>query len=390
MKKLIFIVLVLILSGCSTNNEKEKAEIDLSKYEMKYNTDSSIIELEDGILFDFSSSKKKFNMFSHYLVKYQDGIATIVNNDDENGCNEDNLEKCTGSFIGGGFGYSFVFEDKLYYVNSQPIDINFRYSNYLSRCDLDGTNRENVLNLEFLKDMHDTDENISFNMHKGMFYITYKNMIRSYDLTSENLSEMDYEIDDRIQRIYFYDNYAYVITKEYNMDHLDTEDLFKIDLDTFVPELIYEDRHIYFVDETNILTTETNGDKVSVVLINHETKEQKVLFEEIIIQTESDDICSFISVAFKVFKDDSIYIITKHENTIDENYDLFDDNCVMTLINMYDKQGKSLNEYYFDGEISNIGVVDNQYYGIMDDKLYSLDLADETSALVEILGEYEK
>ena len=174
------------------------------------------------------------------------------------------------------------------------------------------------------------------------------------------------------------------------MDHFNTQDLFEIDLDTFLPELLYEDRPIYFVDETNILTTKTTGDKASVVLINHETKEQKVLFEEIIIQTESDDICSFISVAFKVFKDDSIYIITKHENTIDENYDLFDDNCVMTLINMYDKQGKSLNEYYFDGEISNIGVVDNQYYGIMDDKLYSLDLADETSALVEILGEYEK
>ena len=88
--------------------------------------------------------------------------------------------------------------------------------------------------------MHDTDENISFNMHSGMFYITYKNMIKSYDLMSENLSVIDYEISDRIQDIYIYDNYAYVITKEYNMDHFNTEDLFKIDLDTFVPELIFK------------------------------------------------------------------------------------------------------------------------------------------------------
>ena len=57
-KKLIFRVLFLILSGCSTNNDKEKEEIDLSKYEMKYNTDSNIIKLEDVILFDFSCSKK--------------------------------------------------------------------------------------------------------------------------------------------------------------------------------------------------------------------------------------------------------------------------------------------------------------------------------------------
>ena len=392
MKKLILIVLVLILSGCSLNNgnnEIKKDEIDVSKYEKKYNSRSDLIELEDGILFDFSFVKKAMNYQSHYLLNYQDGIAKIMNSDDENGCNANNINKCTGSFESN-FAYPFIFEDKFYYVNSQTDSDNGRRVEYLSRCDLDGTNRENVIDLKPLNDNDMFDYFRSYNMHRGKFYVVGGNFIHIYDLTLKNTNVIEYELSDIITGIYFYDDYAYVTTKKLFMDNELSQDLLKIDLDNGSSELIFEDRHIYFVDETNTLTSETNGDKVSIVLINHETKGQKVLFDEILIQTESSEVCEIKSVYFNVFKEGNAYIITKYEYTIDENEELFDDNGVMTIINMYDEQGMLLNEYTFDGEIVNMGVVDNQYYGIMNDKLYCLDLSDESSELVEILQEYEK
>ncbi len=390
MKIYLVIILALLLTGCSNVKDEintEELNKDLLAYEMEYNThlymDRKILATSEGPLFDIGLN----NTYNHYFMQYINGEATIMNSDPNNGCNFGKIEKCTSYFDGELFSDFFYLNDMIYYVDFQGDAF------YLSRCELDGTNRENIMKYDF---ENPSDNGViatgiaygspTFSIHQGVFYVTEMDKIYMYNLIDGETNIIECETDLNITKIYLYDDIAYLVIGDY-----DETRLLKVELNTYEQEVMYEDlqgNSIVFVDENNIIFFETIGNHIDVILQNHDTKEKVVLFDltiNDITVNDGEQIDWMVMPSINVLKEQDKYMLHVYDHNSENSTGSIFGPQGLSFINVYDEQGKPLKQISFDGISFELGVIDGIYYITIDDKGYCLDLNSDSDELVEMI-----
>ena len=381
MKKIMVIVLSLLLMGCSGSGEgieNEKVNEDLNievfgegiKYNVlrnSFSTMRSMVELDDGIILNLEHEDEATSKQGHYFMYYENGESTIMNSVPSNGCDFDNIEKCTSYFEyeGGLFDDFMYYNNQIYYVNLQFDSSNDASKYYLSRCEIDGTNRERVIELDI---MMTSGPAPTFSLHKDKFYVTDKKKLYIYNLANDQNEIIEFEQIGTISKTFLYEDIAYIEADNYKYDDGTRvkNALIKMDLNTFEQEVMYENIPMYFFDETNFISVDKNGEEVKTYLQNHETGDKVILMD---------------GYATYRLKENGKYILGGTEPKSG------------SFVRVFDEQGNLLKETMFEDGHTGHGVVDGKYYITIKNRelgkheWFYLDINSESDELVQIIFE---
>ena len=373
MNKLLVIVIILMLTGCSNNKgildenkinveEVNKDELENEiEYNMLRNSFSSmrnIIQVEDGIMFSLQHKNEETCMQGSYFLYYENGESTLMNSVASNGCDFGSEDQCTSYYNSGFMEDFFYFNDKIYYIFVTHNNTNDSSETYLMRCDIDGTNKQNVVNLKIPEVGQRTTP--GYSIHKGKLYVTVDNKLAIYNLIDGEIKIIEYDKSSNVTAIYLYDDIAYVNVKNYKDENEKrlNEALIKIDLNTYDQEVMYENIPMYFVDETNFISVDKHDDEVKTYLQNHETGEKVILTD------------SYVTYRLK---ENGKYILGHDDET-------------GSFVRVFDEQGNLLKETLFEDGHTGMGVIDGKYYmrKSSTEDYYYLDLNSESDELVKL------
>ena len=373
MRIFLFVILSSLLMGCSDdssssegNLNKEIVNIEEFKQEIKYNElhnsfagMKGVVEAGDGAIFKIKYDDKTGSS-GHYFMYYDDGESTILNSSASNGCDIENIEKCTSYFPNIFFETFMYYDSQIYYVSEGLDTSNDSMRYYLSRCDIDGTNREKVLQIEIPEKEDRTSP--GYSLHKGKLYVTCDNKLYIYNLNDEKNKVIEYDKSSNVTAIYLYDDIAYVNVENYKDDDDNRlkEALIKMDLNTYEQEIMYENVPIYFVDETNLISVDKNEDEVTTYLQNHETGEKVILTD---------------GYATYRLKENGKYILGKYHPK--------NGSFIMT----FDEQGNLLKEVVFDDSYVGHAVIDGKFYLSLENGYHYFDINNESNEFVKLAFE---
>ena len=370
MKIMFIIIMMLLLSGCSDDNKQKTNQVNINELdnEIQYNVFQTnwaymknLIQVEDGMIFIIDHDDNDTRVQGQYLMYYENGESTIINNDINNGCDFDNVEKCTSYFNGFKENY-FYFDKDIYYVEERHLNNNENDNYVLCKSEIDGTNRQDVVQFEIPKQ---ASRIAGFSIHKGKLYATYDNNLVIYNLITNDIKIIEFGSASFVKKIYLYNDIAYVEIAQYlNNDGERIKDaIIKLDLITFELEVMYENVPLYFIDETNLISFDENEEEVNTYLQNHETGEKVILTDGY--------------VTYRL-KENGKYVLGHYDKEND-----------MSSITVFDEQGNLLKETKFEDNHTAMGVIDGKYYMTKENfnkknTYYYLDLNSESDELVKL------
>ena len=117
---------------------------------------------------------------------------------------------------------------------------------------------------------------------------------------------------------------------------------------------------MYFVDETNFISVDKNGEEVKTYLQNHETGEKVILTDW---------------YATYRLKENGKYILG--------DYDPKRGSFIM----IFDEQGNLLKETMFEDGHTGMGVIDGKYYLSLENGYHYFDINNESNEFVKVVFE---
>lgn len=369
MKKILVIVLFLV-AGCSSSITT--VESDIWRFEESYNMQANtkaqqtmMIELENELMY-FIPTVEDGNSAIVTLYSDKDGEdLTVVNEKSDKDCSIDNLKKCANTKKGH-LSMFHYYNDSLYYVYGDVENDKATYTLY--RRHLYENNDEKIYQF---KEYDENSHSFLYAMHKGyMYYATDNGGIHKVNLTSYKEEKFIENIENtKCYAMFFYEDYVYLCLEKYDGDNLLSDELYKVDLNTYEKEFIMSTKGVYHVDLDNIIYI---GEDASTYIYNMKNDEHKKLIDDYVVW---------------VYRADNYYVIDGvgiSDNTpgymyiVDLNGKILDQKEGFSTLHRF-SQGVINDKYYLYDEDKNQFV----YYPIVDEKF-------EEMKIVENITDYKK
>ncbi|MDQ0360562.1 hypothetical protein [Breznakia pachnodae] len=367
MKKFL-VVLLFVAAGCNTSittNEGDKWHYEES-YNMQNNTKAQMkmmVELEDQLMY-FADTNDDGKVIVTMLYSDKNGEdLTIENENPENDCTLENLNKCSNAKSGHLSKFHY-YDNSLYYVYSDWDEENESIYQTLHRCDLDGKNDEEVYRF---KEYDENSQSFFYQMHKGyMYYATDNGGIHKVNLTNFKKEKfVDDAVNMKCYAMYFYGDIVYMCLNDYEDEEgvLHTDAVYKVDLKTNEKEFVMDTEGVYHIDLDNIIYI---GEDYSTYIYNIKNDDYKKIIDDLVTWVyRTDDYYLIDGVGMSLEEHGLMYLVNLDGKILDQkegftDYPPYSQGVVNDNYFIYDTD-KKLFVYYpiSDGKFGDLQIVES-------------------------------